>query len=48
MPQWSDCRRLAADEVFLVGDTAGSFDSRYFGPVRTAEVIGVYREVLTW
>lgn len=48
LPQWSDCRRLAADEVFLVGDTAGSFDSRYFGPVRTAEVIGVYREVLTW
>lgn len=48
LPRWSDCRRLAADELFLVGDTAGSFDSRYFGPVRTSEVIGVYREVLTW
>lgn len=48
LPRWTGCRRLSADEVFLVGDTAGSFDSRYFGPVRTAEVIGVYREALTW
>lgn len=48
LPRWSECRRLDADEVFLVGDTAGSFDSRYFGPVRRDEVIGVYREVLTW
>ena len=48
LPRWTGCRRLDADEVFLVGDTAGSFDSRYFGPVRRDEVIGVYREVLTW
>ena len=48
LPQWSECRRLAADEVFLVGETDASFDSRYFGAVRTREVIGVYREVLTW
>jgi conjugative transfer signal peptidase TraF len=48
LPRWSGCRRLASHELFLLGDTAGSFDSRYFGPVDRAEVIGVYREVMTW
>lgn len=48
LPAWRECRRLARGEVFLLGDTPGSFDSRYFGPVRRAEAKGVYREVLTW
>lgn len=48
LPSWSGCRRLAPRELFLLGDTAGSFDSRYFGPVDRAVVSGVYREVLTW
>ncbi|WP_332654518.1 S26 family signal peptidase [Brevundimonas sp.] len=48
LPAWRDCRRLAPDELFLLGDTPTSFDSRYFGPVRRAEVDGVYREALTW
>lgn len=48
LPKWTECRRLTADEMFLVGETDGSFDSRYFGPVRASEVIGVYRRVLTW
>lgn len=39
---WSQCRRLQADEVFLLSETnPASFDSRYFGPVRTADVIGI-------
>lgn len=45
---WQECRVLWADEVFLLGDTPGSFDSRYFGPVSLSEVTGIYREVLTW
>lgn len=45
---WRGCRRLAADERLLLGDTPTSFDSRYFGPVRTAQIEGVYRETLTW
>ncbi len=45
---WRECRVMASDEVFLLGDTPGSFDSRYFGPVRRGEAEGVYREVLTW
>jgi type IV secretory pathway protease TraF len=48
LPVWRGCRLMAADEVFLLGDTTGSFDSRYFGPVRRSDVVGVYREVLTW
>lgn len=48
LPVWRACRVLAAEEVFLLGDTPGSFDSRYFGPVRRSDVVGVYREVLTW
>ena len=48
LPVWSACRRLSPDEVFLLGDTETSFDSRYFGPVRRSDLRGVYRLVLTW
>ncbi|MCV0415739.1 MAG: S26 family signal peptidase [Brevundimonas sp.] len=48
LPAWRGCRRLASDERLLLGDTTTSFDSRYFGPVRTAQIEGVYRETLTW
>lgn len=48
LPTWRACRRLEADEVFLMGDTATSFDSRYFGPLQRSELRGVYRAVLTW
>lgn len=41
LPWWNECRRLGRDEVFLLGgDAAGSFDSRYFGPVPATNVIG--------
>ena len=48
LPAWRGCRRLAADERLLLGDTPSSLDSRYFGPVTTAQIEGVYREALTW
>lgn len=48
LPGWIGCRRLGPDELFLLGDTPGSFDSRYFGPVRTRDLEGVFRETLTW
>jgi len=41
LPRWSGCRRLAADELFLLMQgVPGSFDGRYFGPIRRAAVIG--------
>lgn len=44
---WRGCRRLAADEVFvLVPDVAGSLDGRYFGPSPITSVIG--RAVPVW
>jgi len=45
---WSGCRVLGGDELFLLGDTPASYDSRYFGPVSRSDVTGVYREILTW
>jgi type IV secretory pathway protease TraF len=48
LPAWAGCRRLAADELLVLGDTPTSFDSRYFGPVRRTAVEGVYVEALTW
>lgn len=43
LPAWSQCRRLRDGEVFLLGDTDDSFDSRYFGPVNITELDGVWR-----
>lgn len=41
LPRWTGCRVLAADEVFLLmAGVSGSFDGRYFGPVRRARLIG--------
>ncbi len=48
LPSWSGCRVLAADEVFLVGDTDDSFDSRYWGPVRAQRIEGVWRRLQRW
>ncbi|MBL8370049.1 MAG: S26 family signal peptidase [Burkholderiaceae bacterium] len=39
---WPQCRSLLAGEVFLLSATnPASYDSRYFGPVRAADVIGI-------
>lgn len=45
---WRGCRRLEADEVFLLGEGAESFDSRYFGPVNRSQLRGVFMAVATW
>lgn len=42
LPTWSGCRRLHG-QVFLIGDTADSFDGRYWGPTDTANIEGVWR-----
>jgi conjugative transfer signal peptidase TraF len=46
---WTDCRRLVAHELFLLGTTsAASFDSRYYGPIDADSVIGIAIPVWTW
>jgi conjugative transfer signal peptidase TraF len=48
LPHWLACRRLVGGEVFVFSDRVpNSFDSRYFGPVREAAMIGVYRPFST-
>jgi conjugative transfer signal peptidase TraF len=45
LPQWNGCRLLRSDEMFLLGETPDSFDSRYFGIVRADQVEGVWRKL---
>lgn len=40
LPTWHECRVLKANEVFVLGSRADSFDSRYFGPIDRRLVIG--------
>lgn len=40
MPAWQGCVRLTADDVFLLGDTASSYDGRYFGVTPANAIIG--------
>lgn len=45
LPTWKGCHLLHAGEVFLIGETADSFDSRYFGVVREDAIEGVWRRL---
>lgn len=48
LPRWTNCRRLRAGEFFLIAPaSAASFDSRYFGPVARAQIIGRAKPVWT-
>jgi conjugative transfer signal peptidase TraF len=49
LPSYRGCRRLAANEVFLLNRHApNSFDGRYFGPLPARQVIGGARPLWTW
>jgi conjugative transfer signal peptidase TraF len=43
LPRWNGCRTLAESEVLLLGDTADSFDGRYWGPIDKERIEGVWR-----
>ena len=46
LPSWQQCRQLQPGELFLLSIiNPASFDSRYFGPVSAAAVIGVAHPV---
>jgi conjugative transfer signal peptidase TraF len=40
LPAWSGCRLLADGEVFLLNPEPRSLDSRYFGPLPAALIVG--------
>lgn len=49
MQPWAQCRALAEGELFFLSDAhPASFDSRYFGPVDAAVVLGIARPLWTW
>jgi conjugative transfer signal peptidase TraF len=42
---WASCRKLVRGEFFLLQPHPRSFDSRYFGPVLSCDVIGIARAI---
>lgn len=49
LDHWAQCRALTDDELFLLGDgNPASFDSRYFGPVNVAAIVGKAIPLWTW
>jgi conjugative transfer signal peptidase TraF len=48
LPHWTGCHRLRHDEYFALSNRIpNSFDSRYYGPVKASDVLGVYAPVWT-
>lgn len=45
LPTWEGCHVLHSGEVFLLGETPDSFDSRYFGIVREDAIEGVWKRL---
>jgi type IV secretory pathway protease TraF len=48
LPSWQACTSLDERQVFLLGDTAGSYDGRYFGVTQASEIIGRADLLLTF
>jgi conjugative transfer signal peptidase TraF len=48
LPDWEGCIRLVEGQFFLLQPHPHSFDSRYFGPVSSCDILGVARPVWTW
>ena len=47
LPRWNGCRALGDHEVFVFSARVpNSFDSRYFGPVPTGSILGVFTPIL--
>ena len=48
LPSWQGCVTLDDGQVFLLGDTPGSYDGRYFGVTPSAEIVGQAAIVLAF
>ncbi|MEX0343341.1 MAG: S26 family signal peptidase [Rhizobiaceae bacterium] len=47
LPVWSGCETLDEEQIFLLADHPKSFDGRYFGVTKLANVLGVASPVWT-
>ena len=48
LPQWRGCRSLTSGEFFVFSNRIpNSFDSRYYGPVMSGDIVGVFAPVAT-
>lgn len=45
LPSWSGCVELGRDQYLVLGDSADSFDGRYFGIVNASNIEGVWRPI---
>jgi conjugative transfer signal peptidase TraF len=45
LPQWRQARVLGDGELLVGSSFDRSFDSRFFGPIHTSQVLGVYRRL---
>lgn len=45
LPRWHGCLRLRRRQLFVLGATAGSFDSRYFGIIDQSAIVGIAHPV---
>jgi conjugative transfer signal peptidase TraF len=48
LPLWAGCTMLGRDELFLIMDAPTSFDGRYFGISKRADVLGKAIPLWTW
>ena len=49
LPTWSGCLRIAPNQLFLIAPRSpASFDSRYFGVVRSRQILGRAMPLCTW
>ncbi len=40
LPDWLGCQELGSSDVLLLGDTANSYDGRYFGVTSAHDILG--------
>lgn len=48
LPSWSGCFLLDSGDVFLLGETANSFDGRYFGVTSAGDIVGPLRALFVF
>ena len=48
LPRLNAAWTLGDGEILVLGDSAASFDGRYFGPISARQVTASIKPVVTW